>query len=50
MFKLTGESKNPTMPMRLLSKELFIVATVYADDAIAGAVYAPPYTKRVNTC
>ena len=42
MFKLTGESKNPTIPMRLLSKELFIVATVYADDAIAGAVYAPP--------
>ena len=49
MFKLTGESKKPTMPMRLLSKELFIVATVYADDAIAGAVYAPPYITIVNT-
>ena len=49
MFKLTGESRKPTMPIRLLSKELFIVATVYADDAIAGAVYAPPYTTIVNT-
>ena len=49
MFKLTGESKKPTIPMRLLSKELFIVATVYADDAIAGVVYAPPYKSIVNT-
>ena len=35
---LTGESKNPIMPIKLPSNELLIVASVYVDAAMAGAV------------